>query len=422
MDTASATDRFIAAVIMHLLPSCFNYLRRLLKKTLRAKAVPVGGGEFSRSQPVLDLLQQADAADHTADDRIRYAIADFDLDRRLHVLYPNERTRSAIILHLEQLIYSHQHAKVRQDEPVLQSVTDEILWWLGFGTTLSVSGASVFVVDDTVEILKLATVLLTQAGYTVNSALNGQSALIQIGALCPDVVLLDINLPDIDGYEVYQQLQAAPETAHIPVIFLTGVEKIPQERARSAGYLAKPFRAQALLECVHRTLKSPPAKPLSKTKKMQGIKSVYGAKSMQAGKRAEGLRLHTVLSARRTQAEQLPSFLLEDSPATGFFRATLDGSYLRISPGLALLCGYPSAEEMMAATKNVWSHVVDPISFQVQWADCLQSLGQVQTLFIQIQTPQERVLDRVEKIQVVRDEHGHCLFYQGCMTGPSDLS
>ncbi|MEO0704789.1 MAG: response regulator [Cyanobacteria bacterium J06649_5] len=413
MDTSSATDRFIVAVIMHLLPSCFNYLCRLLKKTLRAKAIPlskgVGKGEFSRSQPILDLLQQADAADYTADDSIRYAIADYDLDRRLHVLYPNERTRSAVILHLEQLIYSHQHAKVRQDEPVLQAVTDEMLWWLGFATTLSVSGASVFVVDDTVEILKLATVLLTQAGYTVNSALNGQSALIQIGALRPDVVLLDINLPDIDGYEVYQQLQAAPETAHIPVIFLTGVEKNPQGRARSAGYLAKPFRAQALLECVHKTLKRVPAKPLPKTK-MQGPKSV------------EGLMLHNVLSARRTQAEQLPSCLIENSPATGFFRATLDGSYLRISPGLALLCGYPSAEEMMTATKNVWSHVVDPIAFQLRWADCLQSPAQVQTLFVQIQTPQERVLDMVEKIQVVRDEHGHCLFYQGCMTGPRDLS
>jgi DNA-binding response OmpR family regulator len=95
---------------------------------------------------------------------------------------------------------------------------------------------------------------LTAAGFKVQEAATGAAALIEARARRPDVIVLDLGLPDIDGWEVARQLRATPATASVPIIALTGSD-LPHERvsAMRAGcdrHLAKPCVPQHLLETI----------------------------------------------------------------------------------------------------------------------------------------------------------------------------
>ena len=100
-------------------------------------------------------------------------------------------------------------------------------------------------VDDLPENLRTLSHLLNNQGYKVTCVSNGEMALNSIQTELPDLVLLDIMLPIIDGYKVCQILKANPNTSHIPVIFLSGLDseydKIKAFKAGAIDYITKPF-------------------------------------------------------------------------------------------------------------------------------------------------------------------------------------
>ena len=118
--------------------------------------------------------------------------------------------------------------------------------------------ATILVVDDTAANLRLLSSILSGAGYQVRPARNGQIALTAAQSDPPDLVLLDIMMPGMDGFAVCQQLKADPKTEHIPIIFITGHGDIPMSvRAMKAGaveFLTKPFRDQDLLDAIQQAL------------------------------------------------------------------------------------------------------------------------------------------------------------------------
>jgi len=81
--------------------------------------------------------------------------------------------------------------------------------------------AKILVVDDTDTNIKLLRALLKGAGYEVVTATCGQEGLTAATTENPDLILLDIMMPDLTGYEVCQRLRAAPETRQTPIVFLT---------------------------------------------------------------------------------------------------------------------------------------------------------------------------------------------------------
>jgi DNA-binding response OmpR family regulator len=104
---------------------------------------------------------------------------------------------------------------------------------------------TVLVVDDEFDIRELLVDTLTDAGYNVIEAVNGNAALERIAADHPDIVLLDIWMPGMDGLEVLAQLRLSPDTAALPVILLTAM---PADAGESAGlnlgvthYVNKPW-------------------------------------------------------------------------------------------------------------------------------------------------------------------------------------
>jgi len=124
------------------------------------------------------------------------------------------------------------------------------------------SNKSILIVDDTPDNLTVLRQILNEQGYRVRPTLSGAIALKTIKADLPDLILLDIVMPDMDGYEVCAILKADKTTRDIPVIFISALKEIEDKtRAFSKGavdYISKPFHAEEILARVntHLTLSS----------------------------------------------------------------------------------------------------------------------------------------------------------------------
>ena len=109
----------------------------------------------------------------------------------------------------------------------------------------------VFIVDDNKFNLQLLDDILTQQNYKVRTAETGEIALAEINAKLPDLILLDIVMPDMDGYEVCERLKSDPKTAPIPIIFISGnyelEDKIKAFEVGGIDYITKPFYNEEVL-------------------------------------------------------------------------------------------------------------------------------------------------------------------------------
>lgn len=117
----------------------------------------------------------------------------------------------------------------------------------------------ILIVDDTLPSLRLLSNLLTEQGYKVRCILKGQKALSTARLAKPDLILLDIKMPDIDGYEVCQQLKADEQTSSIPVIFISALnevlDKVKAFAVGGADYISKPFHVEEVLARIENQLK-----------------------------------------------------------------------------------------------------------------------------------------------------------------------
>lgn len=109
----------------------------------------------------------------------------------------------------------------------------------------------VLIVEDDADINATLQEAMRFAGYTPVGVLTGEEAFAEIQRQCPDLVLLDQMLPDIDGVEICRRLRAAPRTSRVPIIFLTArSDEQARVRGLSVGaddYVVKPFSMQELL-------------------------------------------------------------------------------------------------------------------------------------------------------------------------------
>lgn len=115
--------------------------------------------------------------------------------------------------------------------------------------------ATILIVDDQVDNLLVLTTLLKNHGYEVRKARGGQIALQTVQVELPDLILLDIRMPELDGYAVCNQLKANPLTQDIPVIFLSALNDIDDRMAAFAAggvdYITKPFHTAEVLARIH---------------------------------------------------------------------------------------------------------------------------------------------------------------------------
>jgi DNA-binding response OmpR family regulator/DNA-binding CsgD family transcriptional regulator len=109
----------------------------------------------------------------------------------------------------------------------------------------------VLIVDDVPDNLSVLHDALDESGYTVLVATSGEAALQRAAQALPDIVLLDAMMPGMDGFEVAKRLKAAPQTAHIPIIFMTGLTEtehlVAALEAGGVDYVTKPIKPKEVL-------------------------------------------------------------------------------------------------------------------------------------------------------------------------------
>jgi len=119
--------------------------------------------------------------------------------------------------------------------------------------------ATILCIEDEAEMIDLMRLMLEREGYRVIGAEGGEAGLERIREEVPDLVLLDLMMPGVDGWQVYQHLQTDQAFEDIPVIVVTAkaqdIDKVLGLRiAQVADYIVKPFGAQQLLESIRRVL------------------------------------------------------------------------------------------------------------------------------------------------------------------------
>jgi PleD family two-component response regulator len=115
--------------------------------------------------------------------------------------------------------------------------------------------ANLLIVDDYLDNVRSLALLLSESGYRVRKATGGKMALETIQFAQPDLVLLDVRMPKMDGYEICKRLKADPKTHDIPIIFLSALsdadDKVKAFAVGGADYVMKPFQAEEVLARVH---------------------------------------------------------------------------------------------------------------------------------------------------------------------------
>lgn len=214
----------------------------------------------------------------------------------------------------------------------------------------------ILIIDDTPANLKVLIAVLGNRGYKIHAASEGQLGLRFLKSVLPDLVLLDIRMPGMDGYEVCAKLKADPRTHDIPVIFLSGMDQVLDKvRAFQCGgvdYIVKPFEPDEALARIEtqlalRRLQVGLEDEVNKRTADLIITNARLQEEIQERKQAqEALRLN----------EQKYRSFFEENPA-GNYISTADGRLLACNPAFLNIFGFSSEEEAMAV--NVDSLYVD---------------------------------------------------------------
>ncbi|MBT3313958.1 MAG: response regulator [Anaerolineae bacterium] len=108
----------------------------------------------------------------------------------------------------------------------------------------------ILIIDDDIDTLRLVGLVLQKEGYQIITANNGRQGLLKMSAESPDLILLDIMMPEMDGYEVARRLRKNPKTAEIPILMFTAKSQIDDKvtgfESGADDYLTKPTRPTEL--------------------------------------------------------------------------------------------------------------------------------------------------------------------------------
>ncbi len=208
----------------------------------------------------------------------------------------------------------------------------------------SASKETILIVDDIPENLQLLAGMLSEQGYIVRLAPDGQLALQFVQSNPPDLILLDILMPDMDGYEVCKELKTSPTTQDIPVIFISALHEVfDKVKAFSVGgvdYITKPFEVREVLARVENQLR------LSRFSKQLLEQNVRLSKEIEERKRIQHERKRAQEALQASEAELRALFAAIPDP---LFVINSVGRVLKVVP-FASEQLYKPAEDQIGRT------------------------------------------------------------------------
>lgn len=221
--------------------------------------------------------------------------------------------------------------------------------------------ADLLLVDDQPDNLRALSAILNGQGYKVRKAISGEIALDAIANFPPDLILLDVKMPGMNGYEVCAALKADPTTRQIPIIFLSALDdtadKMKAFAVGGADYITKPFQAEEVLSRIkHQLLIRQQQRQLAeRNRQIQYAREILRESEAQF----------------RYAFEHLPI-------AIGF--VGLDDRWLKVNPALCQLLGYTESE-LLSQPMTPLIHADD----REQWQHCFQKLLDHQTSYCQFE-------------------------------------
>ncbi|MEJ2406072.1 MAG: response regulator [Candidatus Thiodiazotropha sp.] len=222
----------------------------------------------------------------------------------------------------------------------------------------------ILVVDDNASNLRLLLELLTEKGYTVYAAISGELVLDFVKSRLPDLILLDIKMPGLDGYEVCRRLKANESTRSIPIIFLSALEdqrdKVKGFQAGGVDYITKPFQSEELLARVGVHLR---LRELT-----EGLEQEVSARTLKL--RVANKRLEEEVARRQELEEALRESRLRlgnivfNSPGA-IYRCANDEHWTMefISAAITQITGYPS-EDFLHNQVRSFASIIYPDDLQ----------------------------------------------------------
>jgi PAS domain S-box-containing protein len=233
----------------------------------------------------------------------------------------------------------------------------------------------ILLVDDTPSTLLLLVGLLTERGYVVNPAEEGALALRFTESVLPDLILLDVRMPGMDGYQVCAKLKEDPRTRDIPVIFLSSVDQVLDKvrafRCGAVDYVAKPCEPEEVLARIETQLALRRLRENLETAVRERTADLIRTNTRLQEEIAERKSVEQALRA----SERRFAIAFQASPVPLSIAASEDGRFLMVNHEFADVTGY-SPEELIGRTARdlgLWSDVE---SFDRLFAE-LQARGRV---------------------------------------------
>jgi adenylate cyclase len=351
-------------------PAVSYYIRKLLTQNFdRLTSITADGAEIK-----VDLLS--------------------DLTAVVNQLYGAE-SRS-VIDQLERLTLFHQtlSSKGIQHSQQIRESEQQIFRLLGYQLCESVQQGTILLVDDMPLDMKLLTAALTKHSYGVTSALEGATALRKARDEKPDLILLDIRLPGMDGYEVCKRLKADAVTRDIPVLFVSSVSdaqgKVKAFTVGAVDYITKPVQVEEMLARVEHQLH---------------------LRRLQQRLEEQNVRMQLEMQERQQSDERYRSIF--ENSIDGIFQSSPEGHYISVNPALARMYGYATVEELIVSISNIGEQLyADPGRRQGLQA-YLQQQGQVAGAESRVHRKDGSKIWISENIRAVKDDDGSVIYYEG---------
>jgi PAS domain S-box-containing protein len=262
----------------------------------------------------------------------------------------------------------------------------------------------IVIVDDNPTNLGVLFDFLTDSGFKVLVAQDGESALQKVEYARPDLILLDIMMPGIDGFETCRRLKANPVVRDIPVIFMTALsETVDKVRGFDLGavdYVTKPVQQEEVRARVatHLTIRN-----LQKKLEAQNIQL---QQEIQDKQRAEE-------SLREAEAKYRSIF---ENATEGIFQASPDGRYITVNPAMARIYGYKSPTALMSQVTNIGRQIyVEPMRLE-DLAALMEKYDVLSDVESQVYRKDGSIIWVSENIRPVRDNSGNLLYYEGTVS------
>ncbi len=218
----------------------------------------------------------------------------------------------------------------------------------------------ILVVDDSTANLRLLINLLSDQGYTVFPAYDGELALEFVQSTLPDLILLDIRIPGMDGYEVCRRLQADERTRPIPIIFLSALGEeqniVTGFQAGGVDYITKPFQPEEMMARIRTHLR---IRELT-----EGLEQAVNTRTEELTLANRRLQEEIVerkqVEAELRESRQRLDNIVANSPVTTY-RCAFDEHWTMtfISAGITQLCGYP-AEDFLNNQVRSYASIIHP--------------------------------------------------------------